>query len=283
MRLLFCGDVVGRTGRDVLIHNLPRLRASLALDFVVVNGENAAHGFGITQAICVELFKAGADVITTGNHAWDQREIVPYFAQEPRLLRPINYPVGTPGHGASVFETASRRKVLVLQVMGRLYMEPVDDPFPAVDKVLASHRLGNTVDAIVVDVHAEATSEKQAMAHGLDGKVSLVVGTHSHVPTADAWLLPGSTAYQTDAGMCGDYDSVIGMAKEQSICRFRQRVPRERLAPATGEATLCATYVETDDKSGLAHWVRPLRLGGRLEPAWPVDEIAPLELLSAAG
>ncbi len=282
MRLLFCGDVVGRAGRDVLTRNLPRLRATLDLDFVVVNGENAAHGFGITQAICAELFAAGADVITTGNHAWDQRDIVPYFAQERRLLRPINYPAGTPGHGAAVFEARGGRKVLVTQVMGRLYMEPVDDPFPAIDNVLAGHRLGGTVDAVVVDVHAEATSEKQAMGHHLDGRVSLVAGTHSHVPTADAWVLPGGTAYQTDAGMCGDYDSVIGMVKEQSIQRFRQRMPRERLAPALGAATLCAMYVETDDGTGLARRAGPLRLGGRLMPAWPVEGTAPLEFKDAA-
>jgi hypothetical protein len=273
MRLLFCGDVVGRSGREVVCEHLPRLRRELALDFVVVNGENAAGGFGITEKICAELYAAGTDVITTGNHVWDQKETVGFIGGDPRLLRPINYPAGTPGKGAAVFPAPRGRKVMVINPMGRLFMDPLDDPFALVERELASQRLGATVDAIIVDVHAEATSEKMAMGHLLDGRVSLVVGTHTHVPTADSQILPKGTAYQTDAGMCGDYDSVIGMEKAVPIARFTRKLPTERLAAASGPATLCAVFVETDDRSGLARAVSPLRIGGRLTPHWP--EIAP--------
>ncbi len=271
MNILFCGDVVGRAGRDIVLEQLPDLRRRLALDFVIVNGENAAHGFGITDKICDALYEAGADVITTGNHVWDQREIIGHIDKEPRLLRPVNYPPGTPGRGTGVFEATRGRRVLVVNVMCRLFMDPLDDPFPAVEQAIQAHPLGSAVDAIVVDVHGEASSEKMAMGHALDGRTSLVVGTHTHVPTADAQLLPGGTAYQTDAGMCGDYDSVIGMKKEPAIERFRRKMPGERLSPAAGDADLCAVYVETDDSSGLARYVAPLRLGARLPPAWPAE------------
>ena len=267
MKLLFCGDIVGRPGRDVVTANLPRLRRELALDFVLANGENAAGGFGITAKICDELFQAGVDAISGGNHSWDQREALGVIEREPRLLRPQNYPAGTPGRGAAVFPAPGGRKVMVLNVMGRLFMDPLDDPFACVDRELAKQRLGGTVDAIVLDVHAEATSEKMAMGHYADGRVSLCVGTHTHVPTADTMILPGGTAYQTDAGMCGDYDSVIGMDKAVPIQRFTRKLPTERLSAANGEGTLCAVFVETDDATGLARRVAPLRLGGRLSPA----------------
>jgi hypothetical protein len=270
MNILICGDIVGRSGREVVLEHLPALRRELALDFVIVNAENAAHGFGLTDAICAELYAAGTDVITTGNHVWDQREIIPYIGGDPKLLRPVNYPPGTPGRGVAVAEATRGRKVMVVNVMCRLFMDPLDDPFAAMETVLAAQRLGGTVDAIVVDVHGEASSEKMAIGHVLDGRASLVVGTHTHTPTADAQILPGGTAYQTDIGMCGDYDSVIGMKKAAAIDRFRRKMPGERLAPADGEATLCAVYVETDDATGLARHVAPLRLGGRLAPAWPV-------------
>ncbi len=269
MRILYIGDVVGRSGRDAVVDALPGLRDRLRLDFVIVNGENAAHGFGITAKICDDFLTAGADVVTTGNHAWDQREVLPHYDREPRLLRPLNYPKGTPGRGAGVFAAPRGRKVLVLQVMGRLFMDPLDDPFQAVEAELARHRVRASVDAIIVDVHAEATSEKMAVGHTCDGRVSLVVGSHSHVPTADAQILPGGTAYQTDAGMCGDYDSVIGMKKEIAIQRFVRKIPGERLSPADGEATVCGVLVETDDTSGLARFVAPVRLGGRLPPSIP--------------
>jgi 2',3'-cyclic-nucleotide 2'-phosphodiesterase len=276
MKILFCGDLVGRAGRDVTLEHLPILRAEMGLDFVVVNAENAAHGFGLTQKICEELFEAGADAITTGNHVWDQREVISFVDSDPRVLRPLNYTSGTPGRGASVIKARDGRSVLVVNVMCRLFMELLDDPFVAVDNVLKSHALGKTVDAVLIDVHGEATSEKMALGHFCDGRASLVVGTHTHIPTADAQVLPGGTAYQTDAGMCGDYDSVIGMLKETAIAKFRAKIVTERLAPARGPASLCGVYVETDDATGLAARVAPLVLGGRLRPAWP-DFLAPRE------
>lgn len=269
MNILFCGDVVGRSGRTVVLDNLPDLRRRLSLDFVVVNGENAAHGFGITDKICAELYEAGADAVTLGNHAWDQRDIIAHIDADKRLVRPLNYQAGTPGRGARVVEARGGRKVLVVNVMCRLFMELLDDPFAALEAVLREHRMGATVDAVVIDVHGEATSEKAAIGHAFDGRASLIVGTHTHVPTADAQVLEKGSAYQSDAGMCGDYDSVIGMKKDVAIAKFRSKVVTERLSPADGEGSLCAVYVETDDRTGLARRVAPLILGGRLQPAWP--------------
>lgn len=269
MRLLFCGDVLGRSGRDAVVENVPMLRQQLGLDFVVANGENAAHGFGITPKICEDFFAAGVDVVTLGNHTWDQREIIPYLDAESRVLRPRNYPPGTPGKGAGVYGAPRGKKVMVIQVMGRLFMDPLDDPFAAVEAELSRQRLGATVHAIIIDVHCEASSEKMALGHYVDGRVSLVVGSHSHIPTADAQIFPGGTAYQTDAGMCGDYDSVIGMKKDVATAKLVRKMPGERLSPAEGPATLCAVFVETDDATGLARRVEPVRLGGRLAAAMP--------------
>jgi len=267
MKVLFCGDIVGRSGREVVIKNVPRLRQELGLDFVVANGENAAAGFGITAKICAELHHCGVDCITTGNHVWDQRDIISYIAQDKRLLRPVNFPPGTPGWGANLFETKRGQKVLVVNVMCRLFMEPLDDPFRTVDVELAKYVLGRSAHFILVDVHGEATSEKQSMGHYCDGRVSAVLGTHSHIPTADHWILPAGTAYQTDVGMCGDYNSVIGMKKDVAVQRFIKKVPGDRLSPADGEGTLCAALVESDDKTGLARSIRPVRIGGALSPA----------------
>jgi metallophosphoesterase (TIGR00282 family) len=264
VRLLFCGDVLGRSGREAVQQHVPPLRSKLGLDLVVINGENAAHGFGITAKLCGEFFACGVDVITLGNHSWDQKEIIPFIDSEPRLLRPRNYPPGTPGRGAGVFTSPHGKKILVVQVMGRLFMDPLDDPFPALDQELSKNRLGGGVQAVIVDVHAEASSEKMALAHFADGRASLVVGSHSHIPTADAQILPKGTAYQTDAGMCGDYDSVIGMKKEPAILKFTRKMPGEKLSPAEGPGTLCAVFVETDDRTGLATRIEPIRLGGRL-------------------
>lgn len=272
MRLLYLGDVVGRSGRDAVVEKLPEIRRRLELDFVVVNGENAAHGFGITPKICEEFYAAGVDVITLGNHSWDQREIMPYIDSDPRLLRPANYPLGTPGKGVGVYALPRGRKVMVLQVMGRLFMDPLDDPFVAVERELARVRLGSAsggADAIIVDVHAEATSEKMALGHTVDGRASLLVGSHSHIPTADTQILPNGTAYQTDAGMCGDYDSVIGMKKDAAIHKFVRKIPGERLSPADGPGTVCGVMVETDSRTGLAVKVGALRIGPRLAEAWP--------------
>ncbi|MEP0709790.1 TIGR00282 family metallophosphoesterase [Parvibaculum sp.] len=268
MRLLFMGDIVGRSGRDALVAELPSLRRELELDFVVVNGENAAGGFGITAAICDDVFDAGADVITLGNHSWDQREALVHIEREPRLVRPVNYPSGTPGRGAALIEAQSGARVLVVNALGRVFMEALDCPFEAIDREVSACPLGEAADAIIVDMHAEATSEKMAMGHHCDGRVSLVVGTHSHVPTADAQILPGGTAYQTDAGMCGDYNSVIGMDKDEPLNRFVTRIPSGRFQPALGPATLCGVFVETDT-SGLAQRIEPVRIGGRLKQVLP--------------
>jgi len=269
LRILFLGDVVGRSGRDAVNAALPGLRRDLSLDLVVVNAENASHGFGLAPDMARALFAAGADAITLGNHAWDRKEIIPYIETEPRLFRPLNYPPGTPGRGAGVVETRDGRRVLVLNAMGRLFMDPLDDPFRGVQAAIAPHRIGagGTVAAMLLDMHAEASSEKLAMAHSFDGKLSLVVGTHTHTPSADHQILPGGTAYMTDAGMCGDYDSVIGMEKGGASLRFWRKVPGERLAPAEGEATVCGVFVETDDGTGLAVRVEAVRRGGRLSQA----------------
>jgi len=271
LRILFLGDVVGRAGRELVESSLPGLRARLRLDLVVVNGENASHGFGLAPAMADSLFAAGADVITLGNHAWDRKELIGHISQAPRIIRPLNFPPGTPGAGSVVVSLADGRRALVVNVMGRLFMDAMDDPFRATGELLSRHRLGVTISAAVVDFHAEATSEKMAFAHHLDGRVSLVVGTHTHTPTADHRILPGGTAYMSDAGMCGDYDSVIGMGKDAAVARFIRKMPGERLAPAEGEATLSGLFVETDDRSGLARSVAPLRMGGALSESIPAS------------
>jgi 2',3'-cyclic-nucleotide 2'-phosphodiesterase len=264
MRILYCGDIVARSGREVVLQYLPKLAADHQLDLIVANGENAAHGFGITKSICQDLFKAGVDVITTGNHAWDQKEIISYIGQEKRLIRPINYPKGTPGQGFVITTTKKGQQALIINAMARLFMDPLDDPFAAVDAVLAKYPLGGAVKATLIDFHGEATSEKMAMGHFCDGRASLVVGSHSHIPTADAQILNKGTAYQTDAGMCGDYDSVIGMDKAVPLWRFTKKIPSERLSPAQGPGTLCGVYVETDDTTGLARKIAQVILGPRL-------------------
>ncbi|AWN53434.1 TIGR00282 family metallophosphoesterase [Methylobacterium sp. 17Sr1-1] len=269
MRLLFLGDVVGRPGRLAVSERLPALRERWRLDCVVINGENAAGGFGITESICDELINAGADAVTLGNHSFDQREAMVFIARQPRLVRPANYPPGTPGRGATVVETRSGARILVVNVMGRIFLDPLDDPFAAAERELSACPLRDAADAVVVDVHAEATSEKEAFGWFLDGRASLVVGTHTHVPTADHRILPGGTAYMSDVGMCGDYDSVLGMQKDEPVRRFLQKTPGSRLEAATGEGTLCGLAVETDDATGLARRVSPVRLGPHLEETWP--------------
>ena len=266
---MYLGDVVGRSGRDAACARMQGYRDRFDLDLLIVNGENAASGFGITEKICKQFFDAGADIILTGNHVWDQREIIPVFEREPRLLRPVNFPDGTPGSGSIIVDLPRGRRALVLQVMGRIFMDPLGDPFAAVDKALAGHRLGPEINFILVDIHGEATSEKTAMGHYLDGRVSAVIGTHTHVPTADHQILPGGTAYQSDTGMCGDFDSVIGMQKDEPLQRFIRKIPGGRFTPALGEATVCGVYLETDDRSGLARRIELVRDGGRLSQTMP--------------
>jgi metallophosphoesterase (TIGR00282 family) len=267
MNILFVGDIIGKPGRDVLAAQLPGLRTALKLDLVIVNGENAAGGFGITRAIAEEFFGLGVDVISTGNHWADQKEILTYIETEDRILRPANYPRGTPGRGANLYQTPAG-SVLVVNVMGRVFMDALDDPFAAVERELSACPLGEGADAIVVDVHAEATSEKMAMGHFCDGRASLVVGSHQHVPTADAQILPGGTALQCDAGACCDYDSVIGMDKNEPLQRFTRKISSQRYAPATGPATLCGVFMQTG-AAGLATRIEPVRVGGRLKQSLP--------------
>src|SRR5438477_2667866 len=263
MRFAFFGDVVGRAGREGLAAHLPGLRGRLGLEFVIVNAENAAAGFGITENTARELFDAGAECLTLGNHSWDQKEAMTYIVREPRLIRPLNYPAlaSAPGRGSNLYETARGQRILVINLLGRVHMDALDDPFAAVDRELEACPLGAAADAVVVDMHAEATSEKMAMGHFCDGRASLVVGTHTHVPTADGQILPGGTAYQTDAGACADYDSVIGNQKEEPLRRFTTRISGGRYRPAEGPASVCGVYLETDPASGLARAVGPSRFG----------------------
>jgi 2',3'-cyclic-nucleotide 2'-phosphodiesterase len=269
VRILFVGDIVGRSGRTIVSERLPRLVRDWKLDLVVANGENAAGGFGITEAIYQDLLDHGIDAVTLGNHAWDQREALVFIERAPRLIRPLNYPAGTPGRGVALIDTKNGARALVINAMGRIFMDPLDDPFAAVARELGACALKSGVDAIIIDIHAEATSEKQSMAFFVDGRASLVVGTHTHAPTADHRILGGGTAFVTDVGMTGDYDSVIGMVKDEPLGRFLRRVSLARFEPANGPATLCAIAVETDDATGLARHVGAVRLGGRLEEARP--------------
>ncbi len=269
MRMLFIGDVVGRSGRTAVNDRVPGLVRDWKLDLVVINGENAAGGFGITEAIYQEFLDAGADAVTLGNHAWDQKEALVFIERAPRLVRPLNYPKGTPGRGAAMIEARNGARVLVVNAMGRIFMDPLDDPFAAMERELAACALKTGADAIIVDFHAETTSEKQSMGHFCDGRVSLVVGTHTHAPTADHRVLPGGTAFMSDVGMTGDYNSVIGMAKDEPLQRFMRRIPTGRFEVADGPGTLCGLAVETDDATGLARRVAPVRLGPQLEEAKP--------------
>lgn len=267
MKFLFCGDIVGKSGRDAILKHVPDLKKQANLDFVIVNGENAAHGFGINRKICEELYGAGVDAITTGNHVWDQRDTPAYISEDPRLLRPLNFPKNTPGNGFTILENARGKKLAVLNIMGQLFMDPLDNPFHCMEEFLKTYKVGQNIDGLLVDIHAEATSEKVAMGHFLDGQATLVVGTHTHVPTADQMILPGGTAYTTDAGMTGDYHSVLGMDMKAPIERFYRKIRTERMAPASGEGTLCGVYVESDDRTGKATCIKPIRLGGILPQA----------------
>ncbi|MGR3518755.1 MAG: TIGR00282 family metallophosphoesterase [Roseovarius sp.] len=270
MKILFLGDVMGRAGRAAVAERLSGLRDAWALDFVVVNGENASGGMGLTAAHAKGLLEAGADVVTLGDHAFDQKDMLQEVERNERVLRPLNYAKAAPGRGARVFSDRRGRRVLVAQVLGNVFMRRAfDDPFSAIDATLRSHPLGGAVQAAVVDMHCEATSEKMAMGHFCDGRASLVVGTHTHIPTADAQILPGGTAFLGDAGMCGDYHSVIGMDKTEPMRRFVTGMGRERFTPAMGAVTLSGVYLETDDATGRATRIEMVRQGGHLPQAGP--------------
>ncbi len=269
MRILFLGDVVGRSGRTAVCQELPQLKERFEVDFTIVNGENSAGGFGITEAICQDFLDSGADVITTGNHVWDQRETLVYIERHPRLLRPANFPAGTPGRGSGIYESARGGRVMVINIMGRVFMDPLDCPFQALERELGDGGLKSKADAIIVDFHAEATAEKQAIGHFADGRVTAVLGTHTHVPTADEHILPGGTAYMTDVGMCGDFLSVIGMRKEEPLQRMQSKIPNARFEPSLGAATICGVIIDADVQSGLATRIEPLRMGGALRDVAP--------------
>lgn len=267
MRILFFGDVMGRSGRDGLAAHLPGIKARLKPDIIIANVENSAAGFGVTLKIAQDFYALGMNCLTTGNHIWGQKDLVSTIDREPRLLRPLNYPEDTPGRGFYLHALPDGRKILIVNVMARLFMEPVlDDPFATAEKLMAQYLLGKTVQAIFIDFHGETSSEKMAFAHVFDGRVSAVIGTHTHIPTADEQILPKGTAYMTDSGMCGDYDSVIGMKKELAIWKFTRKIPGERLSPAEGEATICGSFIVTDDTTGLAQSIESVRIGGRLRP-----------------
>lgn len=271
MRIAAFGDIVGKAGRKAFAEFVPGLRDRLALDFVLVNGENAAGGFGVTEKVTEALLEAGADVVTLGNHAWDQAEALTYIERQDRLLRPVNYPelARAPGRGAQLYDAPGGRRVLVMNVLGRVHMDALNDPFDAVERQLSACPLGEACDAVVVDFHGETTSEKQAMGLFCDGRASLVVGTHTHVPTADWRILPDGTAYITDLGMCGDYDSVLGMDKAEPLNRFTSRIRAARFEPAEGPGAVSGVFVETDDRTGLAVRCAPIRLGAVLEETCP--------------
>ncbi|MEZ5813423.1 MAG: TIGR00282 family metallophosphoesterase [Alphaproteobacteria bacterium] len=269
MRILFIGDIFGRSGREALQKHLPRLREDLTPDVIIVNGENATNGRGINIKHCKEFYEWGVDCITTGNHVWDQREIIPHIARDEKLLRPVNFPEGTPGRGIYKHRLPDGRTITIINAMARLFMDAMDDPFRIVGDLLKNEKLGQATDAIFIDFHGETTSEKMSFAHYVDGKATGVVGTHTHIPTADAHILEKGTAYQTDAGMTGDYNSVIGVEKEMATQRFIKKMPGERFLPANGEATLCGCLIVSDDKTGLARSIDPIRLGGILPECMP--------------
>ncbi len=269
MNILFLGDVMGKSGRQVLKNQLPQLKRDLQIDTVIVNGENAAGGFGITPKICEEFYELGVNVITTGNHVWDQKEIIPYISKDNYILRPHNFPQSVPGKGFVIYKDAMDRKVLVINVMARLFMDPLNDPIETIYNILDNYKIGENVSAIIIDVHGEASSEKMAIGHTFDGIVSFIIGTHTHIPTLDAQILENGTAFQSDAGMCGDYDSVIGGEKEGWVARFKHKMPTGRINVSSGEATLCGVFVCINDADGMAVHIEPIIKGPHLINRYP--------------
>ena len=266
MNILLLGDIMGPSGRKAVIKNLPNLIKKKKLDFVILNGENSADpGVGITKKITEEFLKAGADVITTGNHVWDQKETMNFIDSEKRLLRPQNLTEGSPGIGYGIFTSKNNKKVAVINLMGNVFMKKCEDVFKEAKKFMQIVKLKKEADFIIVDIHGEITSEKMAMGHLFDGKATMVVGTHTHVPTSDHQIMENGTAYQTDVGMCGDYNSVIGMNKENSLKKFLKDPSAIKHYPALGEATISGLMVVADNKTGLADKVEPIVIGGLLE------------------
>jgi len=270
MRILFVGDTMGRAGREALEKYLPQLKKDLDVDIAIVNGENAAHGRGITEKFCNQFYEWGTDVITTGNHVWDQREILKYITRDQKLLRPENFPKPTtPGKGHYLHELMDGRKILVVNMMCRLFMDAMDDPFKSMEEILSEYKMGLNCNAIFVDLHGETTSEKMSFGHHFAGRISAVIGTHTHIPTADAHIMVGGTAYMSDAGMCGDYDSVIGMKKNSAIHRFTHKLPGEHFIPASENMMLCGALITTSDNTGKAQKIAPVRIGDILNETMP--------------
>jgi hypothetical protein len=273
MNILFLGDIMGRSGREAVEYALPGLKESLEPDVIIVNGENAAHGKGITAKICKGLYELGVDCITTGNHVWDQREIILHIDQDKRLLRPANFPEGTPGAGIYRCTLENGQVIVIANLMARMFMDPLDEPFAAARNILKQYQLGKNADAIFIDFHGETTSEKMALAHMCDGKVSAVIGTHTHIPTADAHILENATAFQTDAGMCGDYDSVIGVRKDIPVARFTKKMPTDRNVPADGAGTVCGVFIRTNNTDGRAVSIDQVILGPHLTNQMPAAQV----------
>ena len=268
MRILFIGDIVGESGRKVVNQNLARIRDQYKLDFVIANGENSASGFGITEKIFHSLIDAGVDVITSGNHIWDQKDTLIYIERETRLLRPANYPKGTPGKGSFLYKAPNGEQILIINIMGRVFMNSLDDPFRVVDDIITNNSLNNIADVIFVDFHAEATSEKLAMGYYLDGRVSMLAGTHTHIPTSDARILSNGTGYITDVGMSGDYDSILGFDMQNPLEKFITGIPSGRFTPAKGEGTLSGILFETNSK-GFVKNISPIKFGGIFDDELP--------------
>ena len=266
MNILILGDIVGPSGRKAIVKKLPNLIKKKKIDFVIINGENAADpGVGITKKNTEEFFEAGTDVITTGNHVWDQKETMEFITSEKRLLRPENLIKGSPGVGTGIFNSKNNKKVAVINLMGNIFMKKCEDVFEAAKKFIQTVKLIKDADFIIVDLHGEITSEKMAMGYLFDGKATMVVGTHTHVPTSDHRIMEKGTAYQTDIGMCGDYNSVIGMNRDNSLKRFLKDSSGTKHYPALGEATISGLMVQADEKTGLAKKIEPIIVGGVLE------------------
>lgn len=260
MKIVYLGDIVAKSGREAVKNAILPLKEKYNYDILIANVDNAAHGFGCTPKVCNQLLDAGVTALVTGDHVWNQKDIYPFLDECKRIVRPLNHSANLSGVGARVIPLDSGKKILVAEVVGRVFMEAVDCPLQAMENLLKDYHLGKNIDAIFVDIHAEATAEKQSFAHYFDGKVSAIIGSHTHVPTSDEKILPNGTAYQTDAGMCGDYNSVIGFDIKAPIERLKDKFSPHRLEPATGKGSVFGTFIETDDKTGLAKHIETIKI-----------------------